>query len=81
MYELSDQGRAATWDEWQRVGGCGLTHIGQAFAIQALGPMSRWESVTLGQIADAHAAEGRSLARFAVEHLGRREWAQEYVRR
>ena len=70
MYELTTAGRAMTWKAWKRHGGCGLA--GNSVARIALGPEARWAAtgVTLGQIADADPADGRGLARFAVENLG-----------
>ena len=70
MYKLTTAGRAMTWREWKKRGGCGLA--GKSVARIALGPEARWAAlgITLGQIADADPADGRGLARFAVENLG-----------
>lgn len=83
LYRLSAQGRRISWREWQRMGGCGLSEIDRCMVARVYGPQSHWsEDLTLGEIEDAWLPAGRGLARFAVEHLGRPEWAEmEYERR
>jgi len=77
IYRLTEAGRAVTWREWRRLGGCGLTAWGTAHVCDAHGPETRWPAdLTLGQIADADPAQGRGLARFARDHLRKPEWAE-----
>jgi len=67
IYLLSDYGRDMTWKTWRFLGGCGVPNSSGAYRV--LGGQSHWDDVTLGQIEDACIVSGRSLARFAVEHL------------
>jgi len=69
-YELSGGGKGVTYFRWRNImKGCGLP--GNTRAYKVLGPESRWndEYPTLGQIADACPATGRTLARYAAERL------------
>lgn len=80
IYQLSESGRAVEWRHWKEIGGCGLSEVSEFMACRQLGPMAHWkESVTLGDIEDAFPAAGRELARFAVERLGRSEYAAPYA--
>jgi hypothetical protein len=78
IYQLSDNGRHVTLAEWKRIGGCGLP--GDTGCYRKLGPPAKFDhnALTLGQIEDACAYTGRSLARFAVEHLNKPEMAKPY---
>jgi hypothetical protein len=70
IYELSVAGRACTYSRWKdTLKGCSLPN--NTMAYRKLGPESHWDNEfpTLGQIADACPATGRSLARFAIEFL------------
>ena len=73
MYNLSEAGKQMAYSEWKRIGGCSLANNTSAYV--GLGPESQWSETfpTLGQIAKVCPATGRSLARFAVEHLNRVE--------
>ncbi|RMD63982.1 hypothetical protein D6833_04950 [Candidatus Parcubacteria bacterium] len=77
-WRLSDKARRIPLAEWRRIGGCGLP--GDSLAFVRLGPESSWDesSLTLGDIEDACPYTGRTLARFAVEHLGRGDFAVPY---
>lgn len=79
IYQLSNTGRALTFSQWLKLGGCGIPH--DSCAPSTLGPISQWGrgKITLSQIEDACAYTGRSLARFAIERLGRPELAKDYV--
>lgn len=79
FYQLSEKACAMPWARWLSECGCSLTHIGSCIVSETLGPESRWEhnGVTLGQIAQADAASGRHLARYAWE-LGRKDLAEPY---
>lgn len=80
IYQLSESGRAVEWCHWKGMGGCGLSEVSELMACRKLGPVAHWkDSVTLGDIEDAFPAAGRELARFAVEHLGRSEYAAPYA--
>ena len=71
MYKLSKTGRTITWSRWKSIGGCGLPN--DTCAPKNLEcPVAKWDEQfpTLGQIEDACPYTGRSLARFAMEHLG-----------
>lgn len=80
FYRLSEKACALPWAKWLSERGCGLTHIGSCIVSETLGPESRWakNGVTLGQIAQADAASGRHLARYAREHLGRDDLVEAY---
>jgi len=70
MYKLSNAGRMVTWSRWKSIGGCGLPNDTQAPKNLEC-PIAHWDNEfpTLGQIADACPYSGRTLARFAIEHL------------
>ncbi len=77
VWVLSEKARRIPWPEWLKIGGCGTPNDSMAFV--ELGPECHWdEDVTLGDIADACPYTGRTLARFAVEHLGRGDFAEPY---
>jgi len=70
IYQLSQAGRSVSWSRWKSMGGCGLPN--DTRAPQKLDcPIAKWDDdfPTLGQIADACPYSGRTLARFAMEHL------------
>lgn len=76
VYKLSELGRSMEWSQWKRIGGCGLSQVSEFMVCRQLGPRTHWKkSITLGDIEDAFPAAGREIARFAVEHLGRIEFA------
>lgn len=81
VYTLSATGRALTWRQWKRLtGGASVLpdlarhEVGKA--LDRPEGLRNWDAVTLGQMADAYAPAGRALARFAVEHLDRRDLAE-----
>lgn len=91
-YLLSEQAKQITWKQFKAMGGCGLSGTSEAMVFRKLGalPARRYgwerfsnpprESVTLGQIQDAHITAGREIARFFVTHLNRPQMATvEYV--
>ena len=76
VYTLSEAGKALTWAQWKNAGGCGLSNHEQPKVVSQFGAVTAWdERVTLGQIASASPVASRELARFAVTHLQRPEWA------
>jgi hypothetical protein len=76
MYEFTGVGRALTYHQWKKMGGCSLANCANPYP--ELGPEARWneEFPTLGQIADACPFSGRSLARFAAENMGKNLFAR-----
>ena len=78
VYNLSPKALGITWHQWLSMGGCGIPN--DSAAPQRLGPVAYWKKngVTLGQIAQVCPYTGRSLARFAVEHLSRKELSDSY---
>lgn len=78
IYQLSDKGRAMTLVAWSNAGGCGLPNNTGCY--QKLGPPAKFDdtTLTLGDIEDACAYTGRSLARFAVDHLGKEDMVKAY---
>lgn len=78
IYQLSEYGRAVTWETWVSIGGCGLGNCTNAYDV--LGPKSHWNTnVTLGDIENACPYSGRSLAYFAKENLNLDEFSRPYV--
>ena len=76
VYTLSEAGKLLTWAQWKQKGGCGLSNHEEPKVASLCGPVSAWgDRVSLGQIAGASAVAARELARFAVTHLRRPEWA------
>lgn len=76
VYTLSEAGKALTWAQWMQMGGCGLSNHEQPKVVSQCGPETAWgDRVTLEQIAGASQVASRELARFAVTHLRRPEWA------
>jgi len=74
-YRLTTKGKALTWDAWKALGGCGRSQWATFEAGDILRvPESRWGDVPLG---DFGMLADRELARFAVEHLGRKDLAEE----
>ncbi|WP_341232409.1 hypothetical protein [uncultured Methylophaga sp.] len=69
IYQLSNYGRAITFQTWKSIGGNGLPNHTNAY--KKLGPLAKWDKskITLGDIEDACPATGRGLARFAAENL------------
>ena len=78
IYNLSPKALGITWHQWLSMGGCGIPN--DSSAPQRLGPAAYWQEngVTLEQIAQACPYTGRSLARFAVEHLSRNDLVNLY---
>ena len=81
IFELSDTGRSVTWADWLKMGGFPGANAGREALIARFGPMSSWEKsgLTLGQIADARADWGRSIARYAYSELDKCSLAIPYV--
>ena len=86
LYVLSESAKKVTWKDWMAMGGCGLSGWAIHYCLKqdpvtgkVMPPMARWtrEGITLGDIAAASVLASRELARFAVEHLNRPEWAVE----
>ena len=76
VYTLSEAGKALTWAQWKQMGGCGLSNSEEPTVASKCGPVAAWgDRVSLGQIARLSAVAARELARFAVTHLRRPEWA------
>jgi hypothetical protein len=75
-YELTGVGRALTYHQWKKMGGCSLANGANPYSV--LGSQALWteEFPTLGQIADACPYSGRSLARFAAENMGKNLFAR-----
>lgn len=73
-YLLSNFGREMKWETWRFLGGCGVPNSSGAY--RKIGGQAHWGDVSLGQIEDACIVSGRSLARFAVEHLNMPELAR-----
>lgn len=78
VYNLSAKALGIGWHQWLSMGGCGIPN--DSLAPLRLGPVAHWQKngVTLGQIAQTCPYTGRSLARFAVEHLSRKELSDSY---
>jgi len=72
-YRLNDLGKALTWAQWKKSGGCGLSHIASVEASRKIGPEAYWkrDSITLGDIAGASVLADRELARWMHERNGR----------
>jgi len=59
-YDLSEYGKRLTYKTWRNIGGCALPNNTMAMVC---------EDSTLGDISYQCPYSGRSLARFAAEHL------------
>jgi len=77
IYKLSEQGRKITWVAWKKMGGCGLSQESRMTALQRI-KKNVFNDTTLGEIEDAWATAGRELARFAIDHLKKGEFAMPY---
>lgn len=76
IYRLTPVGRALYWKSWKKLGGCSLANGDMAMVCRYLGIERTWDKTTLGDIADVWAPAERTLARFSVEHLGRKDLSE-----
>jgi hypothetical protein len=74
VYLLADAGKAVTWRQWRKLGGCGLSQEARRAFGRTTQPKEQ-DALTLGQLQANHVLAGRELARFAKDHLNRPEWA------
>jgi hypothetical protein len=68
-YLLSDTGKQCEWQVWKHLGGCGLSD----FTRNECGRIE--PKTTLGELQTRCIVAGRETARFAVDHLGLKDWA------
>lgn len=77
VYQLSDYGRALTWQTWESLNACGIPNCTNAY--KTLGPQACWpKDLTLGEIEDACPFTGRSLARYAKIRMKMDDFVKPY---
>ena len=76
-YRLTETGRAMTWLEWKKKGGCGLSDWAVHYISKQLCPPARWpKTLTLGDLADASALADREIARYGHERTRLKDFAK-----
>lgn len=79
IYELTSSGRALRLSEWKKMGGSGLSHMAEhRVSLHYEQCIANWEAIdpTLGELSDIDPSIGRSLSRFAVLQLNRKEFGE-----
>lgn len=68
-YLLTSDAKACEWQVWKHLGGCSLSDYARS-QVGRIDPKT-----TIGELQDKCIVAGREIARFAIDHLGLKDWA------